>query len=77
VCYTHFINCLDAFNCVAYAHVSKKKDQIVSKYVKCIFINYCENTKGYLYNLINQYVIISCDVIFYESINFNKETIQI
>jgi hypothetical protein len=46
-----------------------------SKGVKCIFIGYCENTKGYrLYNLISQYVIISHDVIFNESKNFNKET---
>jgi hypothetical protein len=45
-----------------------------SKSVKCIFINYCEETKGYkLYNPRSQYVIISCDVIFYESNNFNKD----
>ncbi len=32
-------------------------------------------TKGYkLYNLITQYVIISCDVMFDESKNFNGET---
>jgi hypothetical protein len=43
-----------------------------SKGVKCIFIGYCEETKGNrLYNSINQYVIINCDVIFDESINFN------
>jgi hypothetical protein len=45
------------------------------KGVKCIFIGYCEETKGYkLYNLISQYVIISCDVIFYESKKFIGET---
>jgi hypothetical protein len=45
------------------------------KSVKCIFIGYCEETKGYkLYNPISQYVIISCDVIFDESKNFNRET---
>jgi len=51
------------------------KIKLDSKGVKCIFIGYCEETKGNrLYNPINQYVIISCDVIFDESINFNGET---
>jgi len=63
--------------CCICSHVKRNKDKIVSKYVKCIFIGYCEKTKGYLYNLISQYVIINCDVIFDESINFNEETIQI
>ncbi len=46
-----------------------------SKGVKCIFVDYCEESKRYrLYNLISQYVIISYDVILDESKNFNKET---
>ncbi len=46
------------------------------KGVKCIFIECCEETKGNtLYNPINQYVIISCDVIFDESMNFNGEIV--
>jgi hypothetical protein len=46
-----------------------------SKGIKCIFIDYCEEIKGYkLHNLINQYVIVNCGVIFYESRNFNGET---
>jgi hypothetical protein len=57
---------LHAFGCVTFAHVPKQaKTKLDSKSVKCIFIGYCEEIKGYkLYNLINQYVIISCDVIF-------------
>jgi hypothetical protein len=51
--------------------VRKKLD---SKGVKCIFIGYCEDINGYkLYNLISQYVIIMCDVIFYETKGINKE----
>jgi hypothetical protein len=50
------------------------KIKLDSKGVKCIFIGYFEETKeNRLYNLINQYVIINCDVILYESINFNGE----
>jgi hypothetical protein len=34
----------------------------------------CEKINGYkLYNLIIQYVIIMCDVIFYETKGINKE----
>ncbi len=45
-----------------------------SKGVKCIFIGYCEEINGYkLYNLISQYVSITCDVIFYETKGINKE----
>jgi hypothetical protein len=52
----------------------KAKIKLDSKGVKCIFIGYCKETKGNrLYNPMNQYVIINCDVIFYESINFNGE----
>jgi len=48
----------------SYAKGNKDKN---FKGVKCIFIGYCEKIKGYkLYNLISQYVIINCDVIFYE-----------
>ncbi len=51
------------------------RTKLDSKGVKCIFIGYCEKIKGYRsYNPISQYVIINCDVIFDESINFNEET---
>ncbi len=50
------------------------RTKLDSKGVKCIFIDYCKEIKRYkLYNLISQYVIFSHDVIFDESINFNKE----
>ncbi len=62
--------------CVVFARVPKEtKIKLDSKGVKCIFNGYCEKTKGNrLYNPINQYVIINCDVDFDESINFNGET---
>jgi hypothetical protein len=71
--YTPSISHLHVFDCVAFVHVPKEtRTKLDAKGVKCIFINYCEGTKGYkLYNLINQYVIISCNVIFDESKNFN------
>jgi hypothetical protein len=69
------ISHLHVFGCVTFVHVLKEtKTKLDSKGGKCIFINYCEETKGYkLYNPISQYVIISCDVIFDEFGNFNKE----
>jgi len=52
---------LCVFGCVTCVHVPKEaRTKLDSKGVKCIFINYCEKTKGYrLYNPINQYVIIN------------------
>jgi hypothetical protein len=72
--YKHFINHLHAFGCVAFVHVSKETmTKLDSKGVKCIFIIYYEEIKGYrLYNPISQYVIINHDF-FNESKNFNKE----
>jgi hypothetical protein len=50
------------------------RTKLDSKGVKCIFIGYCEETKGYiLYNPISQYVIIGCDVIFDESKKINEK----
>jgi hypothetical protein len=55
--------------------LEETREKLDSKGVKCIFIGYCEETKGYiLYNFINQYIIISHDVIFDESKDFNEET---
>jgi hypothetical protein len=52
------------------------RTKLNSKGLKCIFIDYCQEIKGYkLHNLLNQYVIVNCDVIFDESIKFNGETI--
>ncbi len=51
------------------------RTKLDSKGVKCIFIGYCQETKGYiLFNPINQYVIINRDVIFDKSKNFNIVT---
>jgi hypothetical protein len=63
------------FGCVAFIHVPKEvRRKLDSKGVKCIFISYCEEIGGYkLYNLISQYVIIMCDVIFYETKGINEE----
>jgi hypothetical protein len=69
------INHLRVFDCVTFVHVPKEaRTKFDSKGVKCIFIRYCEESKGYKFdNLINQYVIINHDVIFDESRNFNGE----
>jgi hypothetical protein len=64
---------LCVFGYVTFVHVPKEaRTKLDSKGVKCIFISYCKEIKGYkLYNLIIQYVIISCNVIFNEFGNFN------
>jgi hypothetical protein len=42
------INHLCVFYCVAFAHVPKEaRTKFDSKGVKCIFISYCEEYKGY------------------------------
>jgi hypothetical protein len=63
--YKAFVNHLHVFGCVAFAHAPKEtRTKLDSKGVKCIFIGYCEETKGYiLYNLRSQYVIINHGVI--------------
>jgi hypothetical protein len=70
------ISHLHVFGCVAFAQMLKEaRKKLDSKGVKCIFISYCEESKGYkFYNLISQYVIIGHDVIFNELKNFNSET---
>jgi hypothetical protein len=50
--------------------------KLASKGVKCIFISYNEETKGYgLYKFVSQYAIINHDVIFDELKNFNRQII--
>ncbi len=73
--YKPFISHLHVFGCVVFAHVPKQaRTKLDSKSVKCIFIGYCEEIKGYrLYNPISQYVIINGDVIFYESRNKTRK----
>jgi hypothetical protein len=66
--YKPSISHLGVLGCVAFVHVPKEaRTKLDSKGVKCIFISYYEETKGYkLSNPISQYVIISHDVIFNE-----------
>jgi len=73
--YEPYVSHLCVFGYVVFVHVLKETwTKLDSKGVKYIFIGYCEEIKGYiLYNTISQYVIISHDVIFYESKYFNKE----
>jgi hypothetical protein len=66
--YKPSISHFGVFGCVAFAHVPKEvRTKLDSKGVKCIFVTYCEEIKGYkLSNPISQYVIINHDVIFNE-----------
>lgn len=59
---------LKVFGCIAYAHIAEQKRQKNdNKSEKCIFIGYCEETKGYrLYNPVTESLIVSRDVIFVE-----------
>jgi hypothetical protein len=55
--------------------LEETRTKLDSKGVKFISIGYYEKTNGYLlYNTINQYVIISHDIIFDEFKYFNEET---
>jgi hypothetical protein len=72
--YKPSIGHLHAFGRVAFVHVYKEtRTKLDFKGVKCVFIIYYEEIKGYiLYNPISQYVIINHDF-FNESKFFNKE----
>jgi hypothetical protein len=52
--YRPSISHFHVFHCVTFVHVPKEaRTKLDSKGVKCIFVGYCEETKGYiLYNLI-------------------------
>ena len=56
------------FGCVAYAHIPDQlRKNLESKGEKCIFIGYCEDSKGYrLYNPSTKKFLISRDVQFIE-----------
>jgi len=62
------ISHLRVFGCIAYAHVPpKKRRKHDDKSVKCIFIRYNGETKGYrLYNRETEKLMISGDVLFDE-----------
>ena len=56
------------FGCEAFAHIPKiKRQKFQAKGVKCIFVGYANETKGYrLWNPTTKRIIISRDVIFDE-----------
>lgn len=50
----------------------KKRHKLDDKSVKCVFVGYSDETKGYrLYNPKNKDLIINCDVIFNENDTWN------
>ena len=58
---------LKIFGCPAYAHVDNGKLEL--KYIKCVFLGYKAGVKGYkLWCPENRKVVISKDVVFYETI---------
>ena len=61
------------FGCVAYAHIPDKlRKKLDSKGEKCIFLGYCEDSKGYrLYNPSTKKFVISRDVQFIEEEAWN------
>jgi hypothetical protein len=65
------------FGYVAFIHVPKEiRMKLNFKAIKCIFISYSEKIKRYkLDNLVSHYVIISQDVIFHASKNFDGKTV--
>lgn len=65
---------LRIFGCMVMVQIPKqKRKKFSSKSMKCIFIGYCENTKGYrFYDQKQQKVLISRDVIFIEN-EFSRE----
>ncbi|GKU96667.1 hypothetical protein SLEP1_g9878 [Rubroshorea leprosula] len=66
---THF----KIFGCLAYVHVpSQKRTKFEENSVKCIFLGYSDETKGYrFYNPITKKLLISRDVIFDENNSWN------
>ncbi|GKV31343.1 hypothetical protein SLEP1_g40039 [Rubroshorea leprosula] len=61
------------FGCLAYVHVpSQKRTKFEENSVKCIFLGYSDETKGYrFYNPITKKLLISRDVIFDEKNSWN------
>ena len=68
------------FGFICYAHVPKDEwKKLDSKSVKCIFLGYGSDIKGYrLFNLEKGKILYSCDIIFNETQNeFQKEEIVV
>lgn len=66
---------LKVFGSLAYAHIPyEKRHKLDDESVKCIFVGYTDETKGYiLYNPKNKNLIIGHDVIFNENDAWNWE----
>lgn len=62
------ISNLRNFGSIAFAHkVVEKKDKLDESSIKCIFLGYSSESKGYrFFELINKKLLISRDVIFHE-----------
>ena len=71
---THF----KIFGCIAYVHVpSQKKQKLDDNSVKCIFVGYSSETKGYrFFNPLTKQLIVSRDVVFDEKNAWNWDELQ-
>jgi len=60
---------LKIFGCTCYAHVPRdQRQKLDPKSIKCVFLGYCSNSKGYkLYDVNKKKILLSRDVIFHES----------
>ena len=65
---------LKTFGCVAYAHIpAEKRSKLDKKSVKCLFIGYSEESKGYkMYDPLKKNMFLSRDVIFNEKLFQDK-----
>ena len=58
---------LRVFGCLAYALVPKQRKKLDDKAVKCIFVGYSSENKGYrLYHPQSKHILVSHDVVFVE-----------
>jgi hypothetical protein len=70
---------LHTLRCFAYAHILiKLHKKLDAKSKKCQFLGYSNDVKGYcLFDVHNQKVFISCDVVFNEDLPILSSTHQI
>ncbi|KAL0355474.1 UNVERIFIED_CONTAM: Retrovirus-related Pol polyprotein from transposon TNT 1-94 [Sesamum radiatum] len=59
---------LRVFGCLCFATIVKpNKDKFGKRALKCLFLGYCSNQKGFkLYDLDNEQLVVSWDVVFHE-----------
>ena len=66
---------LKIFGCNAYAHVDNRK--LEPRFIKCVFLSYKSGVKGYkLWCPEIKKVIVSRDVIFYETIMLHDSSLK-